>query len=157
MGLFQSLVWMANPRGRVVGFARDAGRQAATRTQPTATGLEPAIPAHCRSCDAPHGNACDRACPMHLPPRQFKRRKFSCVQCGLCVHSCEASQAAQQREPLLQWSIGVDALRESLQTRHGVALAEPKAAPSPAGASRNTGVPPCAAPASPHAAHAAEH
>ena len=94
---------------------------------------------------------------MHLPPRQFKRRKFSCVQCGLCVHSCEASQAAQQREPLLQWSIGVDALRESLQTRHGVALAEPKAAPSPAGASRNTGVPPCAAPASPHAAHAAEH
>ena len=64
---------------------------------------------------------------------------------------------AQQREPLLQWSIGVDALRESLQTRHGVALAEPKAAPSPAGASRNTGVPPCAAPASPHAAHAAEH
>ena len=156
VGLFQSLVWMANPRGRVVGFARDAGRQAATRTQPTATGLEPAIPAHCRSCDAPHGNACDRACPMHLPPRQFKRRKFSCVQCGLCVQSCEASQAAQQREPLLQWSIGVDALRESLQTRHGVALAEPKAAPSPP-APRNTGVPPCAAPAAPHAAHAAEH
>lgn len=157
VGLFQSLVWMANPRGRVVGFARDAGRQAAARPLPSATGLEPAIPAHCRSCDAPHGNACDRACPMHLPPRQFKRRKFSCVQCGLCVQSCEASQAAQQREPLLQWSIGVDALRESLQTRHGVALAEPKAAPSPAGASRNTGVPPCAAPAAPHAAHAAEH
>lgn len=88
---------------------------------------------------------------MHLPPRQFKRRKFSCVQCGLCVQSCEASQAAQQREPLLQWSIGVDALRESLQTRHRVTLAEP------ANASRNAGVPPCAAPAAPHAAHAAEH
>ena len=61
---------------------------------------------------------------MHLPPRQFKRRKFSCVQCGLCVQACEHSQSAQQREPLLQWSIGVDALRESLRAR-------PRETPSP--------------------------
>ncbi|WP_298213172.1 4Fe-4S binding protein [Acidovorax sp.] len=110
VGLFQSLVWMANPRGRVVGFARDGKRPVPT----TASGLQAAHPSHCRSCDAPHGNACDRACPMHLPPRNFKRRKFSCVQCGLCVQACDTSQSAQQREPLLQWRIGVDALRESL-------------------------------------------
>lgn len=116
VGLFQSLVWMANPRGRVVGFTRDAARQpvsAATGTR----ALQAAHPSHCRSCDAPHGNACDRTCPMQLPPRNFKRRKFSCVQCGLCVQACEHSQTAQQREPLLQWRIGVDALRESLHAR----------------------------------------
>jgi ferredoxin-type protein NapH len=125
VGLFQSLVWMANPRGRVVGFARDAGRLAPASAAPAASsGLQAAHPSQCRSCDEPHGNACDRACPMHLPPRQFKRRKFSCVQCGLCVQACEHSQSAQQREPLLQWSIGVDALRESLRAR-------PRETPSP--------------------------
>ena len=162
VGLFQSLVWMANPHGRVVGFARDGTR---TIDLPIALGLTPATPAHCRSCDAPRGNACDRACPMHLPPRQFKRRKFSCVQCGLCVQSCESSQAAQQREPLLQWSIGADALRESLRARHSDAVAKPAAAPRPAekhtttppGVARATRVLACAAPAAPHAAHAAEH
>jgi len=162
VGLFQSLVWMANPHGRVVGFARDAAR---TVGQPAATGLTPATPAHCRSCDAPHGNACDRACPMHLPPRQFKRRKFSCVQCGLCVQSCESSQGAQQRAPLLQWSIGVDALRESLRARRADTAAPPVAPRIPAqqptaqpyGTASATNAPPCAAPAPSHAAHAAEH
>lgn len=113
VGLFQSLVWMANPQGRVVGFARDAQLQPAA----TAAGLQSAHPSHCRSCDAPYGNACDRACPMHLPPRNFKRRKFSCVQCGLCVQACDQSQTAQQREPLLQWAVGADALRETLHAR----------------------------------------
>lgn len=164
VGLFQSLVWMANPRGRVVGFARDVGRQGVLAHPSAPSGLAPATPAHCRSCDAPHGNACDRACPMHLPPRQFKRRKFSCVQCGLCVQSCEASQAAQQREPLLQWSIGVDALRESLRPRRTEAVDAPAAAPYPAhpthpapGGEKHTTVLPNAAPAASHAAHAAEH
>ena len=115
VGLFQSLVWMANPRGRVVVFARKKKDPGLPPKVSGVTPLQAAQPSHCRSCDEPYGNACDRACPMQLPARNFKRRKFSCVQCGLCVQACEHSQAAQQREPLLQWTIGADALRESLR------------------------------------------
>lgn len=126
VGLFQSLVWMANPQGRVVAFPR--GGQGAQRRPQSALrsaltlGLERAHPSHCRTCDVPHGNACDRACPMQLKPRSFKRHKFSCVQCGLCVQACEDTQGTQRREPLLQWAVGADALRESL--RHGAAGAQ---------------------------------
>lgn len=116
VGLFQSLVWMANPRGRVVVFARDSKGQDKPCVVGNSSKLQPAHPSHCRSCDEPYGNACDRACPMRLPARNHKRRKFSCVQCGLCVQACEHSQTAQHREPLLQWTIGVDALRESLRS-----------------------------------------
>lgn len=135
VGLFQSLVWMANPRGRVVGFPRH--RRPATA--PAGSGLQAARASDCRTCDVPLGNACDRACPMHLPPRNFKQRKFSCVQCGLCVDACAHSQAEQQRAPLLQWTIGADALRETLRATPGAAgqesappcvIAAPAAAPA---------------------------
>ncbi len=101
VGLFQSLAWMANPKGMVVAFDRDRARD-------------------CRSCstpDWPQGSACDRACPMRLNPRNIKRMMFSCVQCGRCVSQCDTSQTAQQREPLLEWKVGADAVRETLRQR----------------------------------------
>lgn len=98
VGLFQSLAWMANPRSMVVVFELAQARD-------------------CRSCDAPHGSACDRVCPMRLKPRSIKRRMFSCVQCGQCLEACEASQEAQQRRPVLQWQVGEQALRETLRQR----------------------------------------
>ncbi|MDP3652324.1 MAG: 4Fe-4S binding protein [Rhodoferax sp.] len=98
VGLFQSLAWMANPRGMVVAFARERARD-------------------CKTCDQPRGSACDNACPMRLNPRNIKRMMFSCVQCGQCLTACDTSQQAQQREPTLQWQIGADALRETLRQR----------------------------------------
>ncbi|MEK8049256.1 4Fe-4S binding protein [Ideonella sp. DXS22W] len=98
VGLFQSLAWMANPKGMVVAFRREAARD-------------------CRSCSPPTGSACDTACPMRLHPRDIKRMMFSCVQCGRCLSACETSQGAQQRAPLLQWAVGVDAVRETLRQK----------------------------------------
>lgn len=99
VGLFQSLAWMANPRGMVVAFARERARD-------------------CRTCDQPRGSACDNACPMRLNPRNIKRMMFSCVQCGQCLSACDTSQQAQGREPTLEWQVGVDALRETLRQRN---------------------------------------
>jgi polyferredoxin len=101
VGLFQSLAWMANPRGLVVSFDRSRTRD-------------------CRGCSTPaftEGNACDDACPMRLAPRSIKRLMFTCVQCGQCVAECETSNAGHQRTPNLEWTVGVDALRESLRQR----------------------------------------
>jgi polyferredoxin len=98
VGLFQSLAWMANPRGMVVSFARDRAKD-------------------CKTCDKPRGSACDSVCPMRLQPRNIKRMMFSCVQCGQCLDACDTSQRAQQREPTLEWQIGADALRETLRQR----------------------------------------
>jgi polyferredoxin len=98
VGLFQSLAWMANPKGMVVSFARERARD-------------------CKTCDQPRGSACDNACPMRLNPRNIKRMMFSCVQCGQCLSACDASQGAQQRTPTLEWQVGVDALRETLRQR----------------------------------------
>ncbi|WP_374255796.1 4Fe-4S binding protein [Aquabacterium sp.] len=98
VGLFQSLVWMANPKGMVVAFARERARE-------------------CKTCDAPVGSACDNACPMRLHPRNIKRMMFSCVQCGQCLSGCDSSQSAQQRTPVLQWQIGLDAVRETLRQK----------------------------------------
>jgi polyferredoxin len=98
VGLFQSLVWMANPHGMVVTFARERARD-------------------CKTCDQPRGSACDNACPMRLNPRNIKRKMFSCVQCGQCLTACDTSQQAQAREPTLVWHVGVDALRETLRQR----------------------------------------
>ena len=99
VGLFQSLAWMANPRGMVVSFARERARD-------------------CKTCDQPRGTACDHVCPMRLNPRNIKRKMFSCVQCGQCLTACDTSQQAQSREPNLQWQIGADALRETLRQRN---------------------------------------
>lgn len=98
VGLFQSLAWMANPRGMVVSFDRARARD-------------------CKTCDQPRGSACDNACPMRLNPRNIKRMMFSCVQCGQCLTACDTSQQAQAREPTLEWRIGADALRETLRQR----------------------------------------
>ncbi len=98
VGYFQSLSWMANPQAMVVAFARERARE-------------------CKTCDAPIGSACDNVCPMRLKPRNIKRMMFSCVQCGQCLDACDTSQAAQQRNPNLEWQIGADALRETLRQR----------------------------------------
>lgn len=101
VGLFQSLAWMANPRGMVVAFERDRARD-------------------CRSCSTPafpEGSACDAGCPMRLNARNIKRMMFSCVQCARCLDACETSQAARSRMPLLEWRTGVDAVRETLRQR----------------------------------------
>ena len=42
---------------------------------------------------------------------------FSCVQCGRCLDACATSQAGQPQGPLLEWRIGVDAVRETLRQR----------------------------------------
>ena len=98
VGLFQSLAWMANPKGMVVSFSRDRAKE-------------------CKTCDAPRGSACDHACPMRLNPRNIKRMMFSCVQCGQCLQACDASQGAQQRTPVLEWKVGLDAVRETLRQK----------------------------------------
>lgn len=101
VGLFQSLAWMSNPRALVMAF--DRGRAAECRG--------------CITADAPGGDACEVACPMRLRPRQVKRLMFSCVQCGQCAAQCEQSHAGRSASPNLQWTIGVDALRETLRQR----------------------------------------
>ena len=103
VGLFQSLAWMANPKGLVVAFDRERARD-------------------CRNCStdmAPGGAGCDHACPMRLTPRSIKRLMFACVQCGQCISECASSHAARQREPNLEWKVGLDAVRETLRQRRG--------------------------------------
>jgi ferredoxin-type protein NapH len=105
VGLFQSLAWMANPKGMVVAFQRERAKE-------------------CRTCDVPQGSACDNACPMRLNPRNIKRMMFSCVQCGQCLTGCETSQQAQQRSPVLTWVVGVDAVRETMRQKREEARKE---------------------------------
>ncbi|KGM41511.1 FeS-binding protein [Aquabacterium sp. NJ1] len=104
VGLFQSLVWMANPKGMVVSFQRERARE-------------------CRTCDAPLGSACDNACPMRLHPRDIKRMMFSCVQCGQCLSQCDRSQTSQARTPVLKWAVGVEAVRETLRQKKAEQMA----------------------------------
>jgi polyferredoxin len=54
---------------------------------------------------------------MRLHPRNIKRMMFSCVQCARCLSACEASQVQQERSPNLNWTIGLDAVRETLRQR----------------------------------------
>ena len=114
VGLFQSLAWMANPRGLVVSFERERARDCRT-----CQSEQRSAPAHAALAapDAPLGNACDSVCPMRLQPRNIKRRMFSCVQCGQCLDACDSTHTAQGRSPTLQWRIGEDALRETLRQR----------------------------------------
>jgi len=120
VGLFQSLAWMANPKGMVVAFAREQARDCKTCGTVLLDGLRPS---------SPTGSACDHACPMRLHPRNIKRMMFSCVQCGQCLSACDASQGAQGRPPLLEWAVGLDAVRETLrQKRHEAEQARQDAA-----------------------------
>ena len=98
VGLFQSVAWMANPKGMVVSFTRERARE-------------------CKTCDAPRGSACDHACPMRLNPRNIKRMMFACVQCGQCLTACDTTQTDQGRSPTLEWKVGLDAVRETMRQR----------------------------------------
>jgi len=82
VGIFQSLIWMANRKAMVVGYDAARGRD-------------------CRGC-----HACDEVCPMRLPPRGFKRAKFTCTQCAACIQACATVQADNPDGPLLNWVIG---------------------------------------------------
>ncbi|WP_150304914.1 4Fe-4S binding protein [Pseudomonas saliphila] len=86
VGIFQSLIWAVNSRAMVIGFKRERARD-------------------CRDC-----NACDKACPMRLPPRGMKRHKITCTQCGVCVQTCSQVQANNPAGSLLHWTSGDNAL-----------------------------------------------
>jgi polyferredoxin len=90
VGVFQSLVWMANRRAMVVSFDRDRAR-------------------HCQECH----NACDEACPMRLKPRSIKRSMFTCTECAQCLDACEQVQDLHSRQSLLTWQSGQSALEKS--------------------------------------------
>ncbi len=83
IGLFQSLVWMANKKAMVVGFNRQRAKD-------------------CASCD----NSCEHACPMQLKPRSLKRHMFTCTQCMQCVNACEKVQTLQDEPALLKMLSG---------------------------------------------------
>jgi polyferredoxin len=89
VGVFQSLVWMANRRGMVVGFDRQRASA-------------------CSSCDT----HCEHVCPMRLKPRSTKRHMFTCTECGQCIAACEQVQAQQHpgQTSILQWLDGACAL-----------------------------------------------
>ena len=87
IGLFQSLVWMANRKALVVGFDRERADE-------------------CASCDT----SCEHACPMRLQPRRIKRKMFTCTQCQQCVQACERVNRPQGKQSLLQMVEGQCAL-----------------------------------------------
>ncbi len=114
VGLFQSLAWMANPKGMVVSFTRERARECKT--------CEVMPPRHLRGlplegATTPSGSACDHACPMRLHPRNIKRMMFACVQCGQCLTACDSTQTDQGRTPTLEWKVGLDAVRETMRQR----------------------------------------
>lgn len=69
IGVFQSLIWMANKKAMVVSFDRSRAKE-------------------CVDCDS----SCDHACPMRLKPRMTKRHMFTCTQCMQCIEACENVQ-----------------------------------------------------------------
>jgi len=80
VGLFQSLVWMANPRALVIKF---------DKTQAV----------RCSDCNL----ACENVCPMRLKPRANKRKIYSCTECGLCIDACKQVNGGAG---LLSWAAG---------------------------------------------------
>lgn len=83
LGVFQSLLWMMNPRALMVTF--DSSRADL-----------------CKDCT----KACDTACPMRLPARSIKRRKFTCTQCSECIAACNNVQKDNPDGGLLHWTPG---------------------------------------------------
>ena len=90
VGVFQSLVWMANKRAMVVSFERSKAT-------------------HCQECH----NACDEVCPMRLKPRSIKRSMFTCTECAQCLDTCAQVQDLHGRKSLLTWKDGQSALEKS--------------------------------------------
>ncbi|MEZ5540847.1 MAG: 4Fe-4S binding protein [Pseudomonadota bacterium] len=103
VGLFQSLIWMGNPRALVVGF--DTQRAAL-----------------CAGCDA----SCEHACPMRLQPRRIKRRMFTCTQCQQCIQACDRVNRPLGQPGVLRMVTGDDAL-------HTAASAHRRPVATPAG------------------------
>ncbi len=80
VGIFQSLIWMANSKAMVVSFDKPRAHA-------------------CQSCD----RECDRACPMRLPTRSIKRAKFTCTQCGQCLNTCDEVQKDNPDGRIIHW------------------------------------------------------
>ncbi|MDX2507677.1 MAG: 4Fe-4S binding protein [Gammaproteobacteria bacterium] len=80
VGLFQSLIWMANSKAMVVSFDKPRAYL-------------------CQSCD----RQCDRACPMRLHTRSIKRAKFTCTQCGQCLNTCDQIQSGNPDGRVINW------------------------------------------------------
>ena len=92
LGLFQSLIWMANKKAMVIKF--DSTRAKA-----------------CRECELYNKHKpCDQACPMRLPTRNMKRAKFTCTQCVQCVSACSEVQKNNPEGSLLKWVSGEQAI-----------------------------------------------
>ncbi len=88
LGLFQSLIWMANNKAMVIKFDRARAKA-------------------CRSCESYNKyKPCDQACPMRLPTRNMKRAKFTCTQCVQCVSACNEVQKNNPDGGLLKWVSG---------------------------------------------------
>jgi len=92
LGLFQSLIWMANNKAMVIKFDRSRAKA-------------------CRDCIHYHKHKpCDQACPMRLPTRNMKRAKFTCTQCVQCVAACNEVQKDNPDGGLLTWVSGDEAI-----------------------------------------------
>ncbi len=92
LGLFQSLIWMANNKAMTVKFDRKRAKA-------------------CRDCN----KACDTACPMRLPTRNMKRAKFTCTQCAQCISACQDVQKDNPQGSLLNWAQGQEAVEVDKQ------------------------------------------
>lgn len=91
LGLFQSLIWMANNKAMVIKFDRARAKV-------------------CRECESYNQHKpCDQACPMRLPTRNMKRAKFTCTQCVQCVSACSEVQKNNPEGSLLKWVSGEEA------------------------------------------------
>lgn len=80
LGLFQSIIWMANSKAMVISFDKKRASL-------------------CKDCD----RECDKACPMRLPPRNIKRAKFTCTQCGQCLNACDRVQQNNPDGAVIRW------------------------------------------------------
>ena len=98
--LFQSLVWMGNRDGMVVGFDRQRGSA-------------------CNTCLPDRNSACDAVCPMRLNPRNIKRHMFTCTQCGQCLSACATAQQVNPEGALLRWVSDEDARKNEAGFRPG--------------------------------------
>lgn len=90
VGVFQSLVWMANKKAMVVSFDRKNALR-------------------CQGCHI----ACEEECPMRLKPRSIKRHMFNCTECGRCLTACDQVQLKKDMPSLLTWKAGQSAFKES--------------------------------------------
>ncbi len=80
VGVFQSLIWMANSKAMVVSFDKSRAHG-------------------CQSCN----RECDQACPMRLHTRSIKRVKFTCTQCGQCLNACDEVQKNNPDGRIIHW------------------------------------------------------